>query len=63
MADEGSKKAKGRFLSFAVDPEVAQRIREMARADGLSASAWVRSLVVRTLAKQDAAKRGDNNGP
>lgn len=63
MADEGSKKAKGRFLSFAVDPEIAQRIKEVAKADGLSASAWVRSLIIRTLAKQDAAKRGDTSVP
>lgn len=61
--DEGSKKAKGRFLSFAVDPEVAQRIKDIAKSQGLSASSWVRSLIICTLAKLDAAKKGGDGAP
>lgn len=61
--DEGSTKAKGRFLSFAVDPEIAQRIKDVAKAEGLSASSWVRSLIIRTLAKMDAVKKDGVGGP
>jgi hypothetical protein len=59
MPDDADRKAKGRFLSFAVDPEIAARIKKVAKADGLSASSWVRSLIIRTFARIDEAAKKD----
>jgi hypothetical protein len=59
MTDDADKKIKGRFLSFAVDPEIAARIKKVAKADGLSASSWVRSLIIRTFARIDEATKKD----
>ncbi|MCL6528291.1 MAG: ribbon-helix-helix protein, CopG family [Thermaceae bacterium] len=36
-----------------VDPDLAEEIAEAARARGLSVSAWVRSIVLEQLQKQE----------
>lgn len=66
MADgdsDGNKKPKGRFISFAIDLDIARRIKAEAMADGLSASSWVRSLIIRTFREQDIAKKGGAGAP
>lgn len=51
--EDDQKKSKGKFLSFAVDDEMSQRIKAEASADGLSASSWVRLLIIRHLREKD----------
>lgn len=47
------KKAKGKWVSFVVDDEIAKRIKAEADADGLTSSSWVRSLIIRSLRERD----------
>jgi len=57
--EDDQKKSKGKFLSFAVDEEMSARIKAEAAADGLSASSWVRLLIIRFFREKDReAKRG-----
>lgn len=51
--EDDQKKAKGKFLSFAVDEEMSARIKAEAAADGLSASSWVRLLIIKSLREKD----------
>lgn len=51
--EEDQKKSKGKFLSFAVDEEMSARIKAEAAADGLSASSWVRLLIIKSLREKD----------
>lgn len=51
--DDSQKKSKGKFLSFAVDDDMSARIKAEASADGLSASSWVRLLIIKSLREKD----------
>lgn len=59
---EEDQKKKGKFLSFAVDDEMSQRIKAEAAADGLSASSWVRLLIIRSLREKDREAKRANEG-
>jgi len=60
--DDADKKIKGKFLSFAAEAALATRIKEVAKAEGLSASAWVRSLIIRTFRAKDEAEKKTGEG-
>jgi len=52
-SEEENDESKSKFLSFAVDRKLAVRIRDTAKADGLSGSSWVRSLIIRFFRQYD----------